>query len=98
MGRLHLSSRLKSYTGSNANSRSTSPNGGASSRRINNNGSSSESSPDLTKVNGLMLKVNVIKVHKLPLYWQLVDCGRMLMVVDRLETLQQWTGMAHQTQ
>jgi len=62
MGRLHLSSRLKSYTGSNANSRSTSPTGGASSRRVNNGGSS-DSSPELAKANGLMLRVNVIKVR-----------------------------------
>lgn len=64
MVRLSLTSRLKSYTGSNANSRSTSPNGGT--RRTNNNTSNtsggSDSSPESAKAVGLMLRVNVLKV------------------------------------
>lgn len=60
MVRLSLPNRLKSYTNSAANSRSTSPN--PASRTARNNGGGSDSSGESPKANGLMLKVNVIKV------------------------------------
>ncbi|KAK0103918.1 hypothetical protein ONS96_005025 [Cadophora gregata f. sp. sojae] len=63
MVRISLPNRLKSYTNSTNNSRSSSPNPGANSMRKTNSGS--DGGPDGAKVNGLMLKVVVIKARNL---------------------------------
>ncbi|KAL2071140.1 hypothetical protein VTL71DRAFT_12375 [Oculimacula yallundae] len=62
MVRISLPNRLKSYTNSTSNSRSSSPNPSASMRKMN---SGSEANAEGTKVNGLMLKIVVIKARNL---------------------------------
>ncbi|KAG4427451.1 hypothetical protein IFR05_017066 [Cadophora sp. M221] len=62
MVRISLPNRLKSYTNSTNNSRSSSPNPGSSMKKTN---SGTDGSLEASKVNGLMLKVVVIKARNL---------------------------------